>query len=429
MKTHSIAVLFVVVRFILLYFLAIFCFTSVLYGQAYWSVSYLPADGMVGALAVNVQGHIFASQSDATWRTTDEGRTWLQIAVGFPLWQQDVAVNNRGRVFFSGGGGVYYSDDNGLTFTPHISGIPESDISNLIISKNDHVFAGSGPTGSSVFRSTDSGESWQKVFAFFNTGDVEVHYNPKTETLLVRGARGGDSLYRSTDNGDSWHYVPYPVSMRIALRFASDSVGYVYCTAGEQTGHKSAYRSSDDGLTWEKMPMVGAWNEGSTWRNILVNSLGHIFFGTDGNHVYRSIDSGQTAEKLYQGMDHSYIDGLALLPDGRLLAGSRRRLFISLKSTTNTEPVLLPQELSLSQNYPNPAHELTSVSFSLPQAGAVSLTLYNALGAQVQRIIEGDHLPPGEHGATLDVSTLPAGVYVLRLHVAGRVVSRMVLVE
>ncbi len=207
---------------------------------------------------------------------------------------------------------------------------------------------------------------------------------------------------------------------------ASNSRGEIFMAIKYGTEYKltAIMRSSDGGDTW----IETGFGPSDVFR-IVINSLDHIFVAMNVG-VLRSTDNGVSRDRIDEGLGFRDVRSLALGPDERLYAGIRGYIAISIQSTVvSAENIPLPQELSLSQNYPNPAHELTSVSFSLPQAGAVSLTLYNVLGEQVQRIIEGDHLPPGTHGATLDVSGLPAGVYVLRLHVAGRIVSRMVLVE
>lgn len=45
--------------------------------------------------------------------------------------------------------------------------------------------------------------------------------------------------------------------------------------------------------------------------------------------------------------------------------------------------ILLPQQFSLSQNFPNPFNPITSISFELPKTTYVELTIYNILGQRV----------------------------------------------
>ena len=66
---------------------------------------------------------------------------------------------------------------------------------------------------------------------------------------------------------------------------------------------------------------------------------------------------------------------------------------------------------------PNPAASSTELAFTLDQAQDVRFAVYDVLGREVAVLAEGAR-GAGTHTATLDVRTLPSGVYVARL-VAG----------
>jgi hypothetical protein len=78
------------------------------------------------------------------------------------------------------------------------------------------------------------------------------------------------------------------------------------------------------------------------------------------------------------------------------------------------DPFALPNEFALSQNYPNPFNPTTTIEFSLPKAAYVRLDIYNILGQQVTRLIDGD-LPAGEHRVEFDGNNMATGVYFYRL--------------
>lgn len=73
-----------------------------------------------------------------------------------------------------------------------------------------------------------------------------------------------------------------------------------------------------------------------------------------------------------------------------------------------------PQNFRLHQNYPNPFNPSTRIRFELPEAGFVSLSVYDALGREVRRLSEGLR-EAGFHDATFDATGLPTGVYIVRL--------------
>ena len=70
-------------------------------------------------------------------------------------------------------------------------------------------------------------------------------------------------------------------------------------------------------------------------------------------------------------------------------------------------PVLFPC-------YPNPFNPSTTIGYGLPQRSAVQLTVYNTLGQEVARLIEGER-EAGYHDVKFDGSSLSSGVYFYRL--------------
>ncbi|HUI11529.1 MAG TPA: carboxypeptidase regulatory-like domain-containing protein [Bacteroidota bacterium] len=96
-----------------------------------------------------------------------------------------------------------------------------------------------------------------------------------------------------------------------------------------------------------------------------------------------------------------------------------------LNVTTSVAPVsgAAPSSYALSQNYPNPFNPSTKISFTLPQAGVVTLRVFNLLGQQVATLVNGQ-LGAGLHEMTWDGRDdegrgLASGVYFYRIHVSG----------
>jgi hypothetical protein len=76
--------------------------------------------------------------------------------------------------------------------------------------------------------------------------------------------------------------------------------------------------------------------------------------------------------------------------------------------------VALPATTALHQNYPNPFNAETNVSFSLAEAGNVSLEVYDITGRLVTTLIEGE-IEGGEHLISWDASEVSSGVYFYKL--------------
>ncbi|MFB0515115.1 MAG: T9SS type A sorting domain-containing protein, partial [Candidatus Neomarinimicrobiota bacterium] len=79
----------------------------------------------------------------------------------------------------------------------------------------------------------------------------------------------------------------------------------------------------------------------------------------------------------------------------------------------------LPTEFALSQNYPNPFNPITTIKYDLPVATDVALVVYDLLGRQVVRLVDG-YMEPGYrqavwNGKLPDGREVPSGVYIARL--------------
>jgi hypothetical protein len=94
-----------------------------------------------------------------------------------------------------------------------------------------------------------------------------------------------------------------------------------------------------------------------------------------------------------------------------------------LKEEINSE---IPIGFSLFQNYPNPFNSNTVIYFTLPEAGMVSLSVFDPLGREVATLLN-EQRPAGIHKVYFDAGTLPSGVYFYRLKSSGKMAIRKML--
>ena len=74
----------------------------------------------------------------------------------------------------------------------------------------------------------------------------------------------------------------------------------------------------------------------------------------------------------------------------------------------------IPDSYALHQNYPNPFNPVSTIRYELPQASEVSLIVYDVLGREVARLVEG-YMEPGYHEVTWDAGNYASGIYIARL--------------
>jgi subtilisin family serine protease len=87
-----------------------------------------------------------------------------------------------------------------------------------------------------------------------------------------------------------------------------------------------------------------------------------------------------------------------------------------------------PAAPSLAQNHPNPFNPATTIAFSVPRAGRVSLAVYDMAGRVVRTLVDGD-LSAGPHavtwrGRTDQGAVASSGLYFYKLRTADTTITR-----
>ncbi len=96
-------------------------------------------------------------------------------------------------------------------------------------------------------------------------------------------------------------------------------------------------------------------------------------------------------------------------------------------TATDTERAAeLPTEYRLLHNYPNPFNSSTTIVFEISQPGPIRLSVHNAFGNQVAKLVDGVRLP-GRYELRFAPQHLPSGVYVVRLAAGDVLTSRKIV--
>lgn len=68
----------------------------------------------------------------------------------------------------------------------------------------------------------------------------------------------------------------------------------------------------------------------------------------------------------------------------------------------------------INQNYPNPFNPSTVIEFSIPEQSNITLTIFDALGREIETILGGNYAQ-GEYSVEWNADSYPGGVYFCRL--------------
>lgn len=188
----------------------------------------------------------FMGSNGATVRTTDGGTTWAVMS-GYPscpvMYGMDfrdtlVGLCGGDRVSTTDGGpGIFKTTDAGVTWVRKFS-----QSANDVLWLNDTTAL--AIVGTSIYRSTNTGDTWSQISTQISTGFDEM-------TLLPNGTIVGVSLagdaWRSTDGGFNWTRTlvgpgALPASWNVS--FFDDQTGAIVGQGG------FIFKTTDGGLTW-----------------------------------------------------------------------------------------------------------------------------------------------------------------------------------
>src|SRR5437588_1111029 len=238
-----------------------------------------------------------AAVNGGVWKTTDFGNTWHAIFDDQPTGSVGalaVAPSDPNVIYVGSGeglqrpdlatgDGVYKSTDAGKSWR-HLGLRDAQQITTILIDPKDpnRVFVAAeghpyGPnTERGVFRSTDGGQSFQKVlYKDENTGAADLAFdpaNPQTIYAVLWAARvapweirsgesfirAGSGLFKSTDGGSNWHQLTKGLPAdgdglgRIGIAVSHSQPNRVYATL-EATRSAGVYRSDDSGESWKQV--------------------------------------------------------------------------------------------------------------------------------------------------------------------------------
>jgi photosystem II stability/assembly factor-like uncharacterized protein len=225
-------------------------------------------------------------------RSNDRGNSWKKTDLPFKM-----GGNEDGR-----------SNGERLAVDPNLTSV---------------LFFGSRKNG--MWKSTDSGESWDKVSGFTasdggnGVGTPIVLFDKSsgtkgkpTPTIYAGVANKNGSLYRSTDGGATWALVPKQPTGVMASHAEFDSTGAMYISYGNDVGPNNI----TDGSVWKYQPKQEKFtnitpvapkkDDGFGYGGLSVDAAhpGTIMVSTldrwtHGDEVYRTTDGGQTWKALF----------------------------------------------------------------------------------------------------------------------------------
>lgn len=164
------------------------------------------------------------------------------------------------------------------------------------------------------------------------------------------------------------------------------------------------------GETWTRQGTL----EGKSLNNIIFidNFTGWL---SGFNKIYYSPDSGKSWMSQFECDSLDYINdifflnksnGWAVTNQGKIIKYGTP-VDVSVDKLRNT----FVREYVLNQNFPNPFNPSTSISYSIPIPGFITLKIYDLLGREVHTLVN-EFQKPGNHIVKFNVKNLSSYMYI-----------------
>jgi photosystem II stability/assembly factor-like uncharacterized protein len=305
-------------------------------------------------LAVAFQG----ANDGGVFSSTDGGVTWL-LEQAPPTRYSNVRFAPDGTLYAISSGpstvaqeGLYRRENNGswTPLGPDQGPLFESDLNmtrfslnnpNLILlSGSDFGVAGFEGT---IWRSTDAGQSWTKVFesAMGTTEkvtDIEIVEDGTDQKMVAAwDSLSGDNIggaLRSTDGGASWFNssTGLPAFFRDPRLCASPTDPQSFLISASLSFQSGGlFRTTDSGATWASTGWTGNATVGDVACHPLDDQMVFVTQLSGGDAVLRSTDGGATFATFANGLEN------VVAPRELAFAGSSRLLLASAKGSYATE--------------------------------------------------------------------------------------------
>ena len=421
----------------------------------YWSPDTIKLSSIVGSLAINANGDVFAGTEFANRGGGFSPAGVYLLTKGSSAWSKctNPSYNGDGYVLgpvyginykgiYSGGdifvGSVgsslqWRSTNNGTSWTnwrtAPIANPYDYPVINFIevpvgADNNGLLMVSTGATGLQI--STDDASSWTEEpildgsSANFVAITAQGSIFGQTEGLQgqpVFGIGNGQS-------GETFTAISNSPSFGNNLVMASDASGLIVVG-----GTNGLWFSTNNGSYFAPTTPVPSFVSTISTLALAVGSNGNIYAGLSTGGMYLSTDQGADWTDVSSGLPTDTVNALAFNSNGALYAATNNGVFTFNPSGSGVATAsAAPSSLTLAQNTPNPVSLSTNIQFSVPDAGPVSLRVFDVTGREVATVASGFYAP-GTYNVSLDAHSFADGAYYYRIESGGQTASRMFVIE
>lgn len=351
---------------------------------------YINGTSAVSELAISKSNPnvMLAASNNKVFRSTDGGVNWVNITTGLPnktVSSIYIHPDNEQMflvTFFGLGGSKVYKTENSGTNWSSINGdLPDTPVNDLFVYTDDNAHPNTyfAATDIGVFLTQNNGTDWIELAnGIPNTLVMHLDYSSQTHTL--RAGTHGRGVYEA--------FIDFYLPVELASFSASTSHNNIILsweTASEINNKGFEIERKLKNQDWETVGFVGG-NGTSTQRHSYNFNDGTISENYNGRVLYRLKQVDFNGDYKYSNQVYADFN-------------------------------FIPEQVTLSQNFPNPFNPTTTIKYSVPAESNVKLNIYNSLGQKVSELVNSVQTS-GNYQVTWNAVDFASGIYFYSLEVS-----------
>jgi photosystem II stability/assembly factor-like uncharacterized protein len=259
---------------------------------------------------------MYAATLNGVFKSTNGGKNWSAINNGLPILEiNDVVIDpsTPATVYalandrtFGPNNGIYKSTDGGNSWTLKKTGMTNNFPLSLAIDPSTPAILYVGSLGGPIFKTTNGADNWAPTGAGAPDFAESLAVDPHTPATVFAGSSNSNGgIFRSVDSGATWQSLNVGLlpSINGGVFVSPLTSGLVYANL-----NAGLFKSVDTGNNWTKIRDVG----GKVFFDPVTSST--IYLTSTNEGVLKSTDSGQTWTPMNNGLSFPTASALAIDP-------------------------------------------------------------------------------------------------------------------
>ena len=281
------------------------------------------------------------------------------------------------------------------------------------------------------------------IEAFYNIGDFSISQGGATTNPFSIAIGPNDDWYisdagfngvikRERSSGDLSVFTQIPGSVTTGIVYTGTNfflgslTEFPFPTSGAKV--YTVDLSGSNGIYQDELTTVIAVQVDPIDNYLLALQYGEFGAGFQNNTGALFKISNTFVDTLIYGLN--FPAGMVLNPLGELFITSftdgKVLKVTGIPVRVEDEEDYPPSEFVLEQNYPNPFNPVTTIEYSIPQAGVVTIKIYDILGREVTTLVN-EEKQRGNHIVKFNASNLASGIYFYKLQAGNFVESKKMI--